>query len=68
MNYQKIKAGIIGATGYAGAELFRLLSPHPYVTISAVSSTSFEGKTLESVYPALTTDVPHTLCDMDKSR
>ena len=66
MNYQKIKAGIIGATGYAGAELFRLLSAHPYVTISAVSSTSFEGKTLESVYPALTTDVPHTLCDMDK--
>lgn len=42
----KIKAGIIGATGYAGAELVRLLTTHPNVEISAISSVSFEGKKL----------------------
>ena len=31
-----IKAGIIGATGYAGAELVRLLTTHPMAEISAV--------------------------------
>ena len=64
MTDKKINAGIIGATGYAGAELFRLLSAHRFVNIAAVSSTSFEGQTLESVYPSLATDVVHTLCDM----
>lgn len=47
-----IKAGIIGATGYAGAELVRLLTVHPHAEIAAVSSVTFEGKALSSVYPA----------------
>lgn len=47
-----IKAGIIGATGYAGAELVRILTTHPNVKIAAVSSVSFEGKKLSDVYPS----------------
>lgn len=47
-----IKAGIIGATGYAGAELVRLLMQHPQAEIAAISSVSFEGKPISSVYPA----------------
>ncbi len=47
-----IKAGIVGATGYAGAELVRLLSAHPEAEIAAVSSVSFEGQKLSDVYPA----------------
>ena len=47
-----IKVGIIGATGYAGAELVRLLMSHPQAEIAAVSSVSFEGKKLSDVYPA----------------
>ena len=47
-----INVGIIGATGYAGAELCRLLYGHPEVEISAVSSVSFAGKALSDVYPA----------------
>ena len=54
-----IKAGIIGATGYAGAELVRLLYSHPEAEIAAVSSVSFEGQALSSVYPAYL-----NLCDM----
>ncbi|MBE6565092.1 MAG: N-acetyl-gamma-glutamyl-phosphate reductase [Ruminococcaceae bacterium] len=49
----KIKCGVIGATGYAGAELVRLLASHPYAEIAAVSSTSAEGQALESIYPNL---------------
>ncbi len=48
-----IKAGIIGATGYAGVELLRILSTHPYAQVSAVSSVSFEGKPISEVYPNL---------------
>ncbi len=61
----KIKVGIIGATGYAGAELFRLLYSHRNVEIAAVSSTSFEGKAISEVYPALTNEKTYILCDMD---
>lgn len=48
----KIKAGIVGATGYAGAELVRLLSSHPCAEVSAISSVSYEGEKLGDVYPA----------------
>jgi N-acetyl-gamma-glutamyl-phosphate reductase len=44
-------AGIIGATGYAGAELVRLLSGHPEVSGLALGSVSFEGEKIENVYP-----------------
>ena len=53
-----IKAGVIGATGYAGAELVRLLLAHPQAELAAISSQSFEGQPLSEVYPAYT-----GLCD-----
>ena len=53
-----IKAGIVGATGYAGAELVRLLLSHPQAEIAAISSVTFEGKPLSDVYPAY-----YRLCD-----
>ena len=56
---EKIKAGVIGATGYAGAELVRLLSRHPHAQVEEVSSVSFEGKKLSEVYPSLL-----GVCDM----
>lgn len=46
-----INCGIIGATGYAGVELFRLLSSHPEVAGMTLSSVSFEGEAMASVYP-----------------
>lgn len=48
-----IKAGIIGATGYAGVELVRLLLCHPKAEVAAVSSVSFEGQPIADVYPNL---------------
>lgn len=49
----KVRAGILGATGYAGIELVRLLTAHPDVELAAVGSVSFEGKTVAQVYPCL---------------
>lgn len=46
-------AGIIGATGYAGVELVRLLAAHPQIERLVLSSTSFEGGRIEGVYPNL---------------
>ena len=43
--------GVIGATGYAGAELVRLLSRHPDVQDLILASVSFEGEKIEDVYP-----------------
>lgn len=47
----KIKVGIIGATGYAGAELARLLANHPGAEVVAVSSVSYEGQKFSDIYP-----------------
>ena len=48
----KIKVGVVGATGYAGAELVRLIYAHPNAEISAVSSKSFENQPLSDIYPS----------------
>lgn len=48
-----ISAGIIGATGYAGVELVRLLLRHPQVERLFLSSVSFEGQNIIDTYPNL---------------
>jgi N-acetyl-gamma-glutamyl-phosphate reductase len=48
-----IKVGIIGATGYVGIEIVRLLSNHPDVSIEAVVSQSFNGRKISDIYPNL---------------
>ena len=48
-----IKAAVLGATGYAGIELVRLLTNHPDVQIKILGSKSFEGKKISEVYPNL---------------
>lgn len=60
------KVGIIGATGYAGAELVRLLLGHPMVEIAAVSSVSYEGKQLTEVFPNLAGAIDMTLVTADE--
>ena len=47
------KVGIVGATGYVGVELIRLLKNHPDVKIQALSSVSFEGEDIQDIYPNL---------------
>ncbi|WP_010261813.1 N-acetyl-gamma-glutamyl-phosphate reductase [Treponema primitia] len=53
--------GIIGATGYAGAELVRLLAGHPGVTGFALASVSYEGDRIEHIYPNFLGKIESTL-------
>lgn len=48
-----IRAGIIGAAGYVGGELIRLLLQHPDVTLAFAQSTSSAGKLLHEIHPDL---------------
>lgn len=45
-----IKAGIIGATGYAGSELVRILTFHPEAEVTAITSQSYKGKKYSGIY------------------
>lgn len=60
------RIGIVGATGYAGAELVRLLSDHPRVEIAAVTSGRKAGSPLRTECPWLETEL--TLEAFDPSR
>jgi N-acetyl-gamma-glutamyl-phosphate reductase len=46
-----IKASVLGATGYAGIELVRLLYVHPQVELIHLVSQSFADQPVSSVYP-----------------
>ena len=45
-----IKAGIIGATGYAGAEIVRLLQGHPEAEVVWYGSRSYIDEKYSSIY------------------
>lgn len=46
------KVGIIGAAGFAGAELVRLVLQHPEFELAAITSNADAGTSLADVYPA----------------
>ncbi len=50
---QKIKAGILGASGYTGAEAMRLLLRHPNVELTLLTADRKAGLSVEEVYPHL---------------
>lgn len=45
-----IKVAVLGATGYAGIELVRILSNHPEVKLEILGSHSFDGQPISDVY------------------
>lgn len=49
----KIKVGIIGASGYIGGEVLRLLLLHKNVEVTAATSRTYEGKFVYEVHPNL---------------
>ncbi|MDB6110976.1 MAG: argc: n-acetyl-gamma-glutamyl-phosphate reductase [Pedosphaera sp.] len=48
---KKVKVGIVGASGYSGEELVRLLLAHPHAELTAVTSRQYGGQTLAQVFP-----------------
>jgi N-acetyl-gamma-glutamyl-phosphate reductase len=49
----KTRVGIIGATGYTGVELLRLLLHHPEVEVTALTSRKYAGIPIDQVFPSL---------------
>ena len=60
-----IKIGIIGATGYTGSELLRLLVRHPQVQIHVVTSRTEQGNPVTSLFPNLRGYINHTFSAPD---
>ncbi len=48
-----IRVGIVGGTGYTGAELLRLLAGHPHVRLAAVTSRAEAGRPVAELFPSL---------------
>ena len=48
-----MKAGIVGATGYLGAELLRHLAHHPHLEVAALQADSSAGRPLGDSHPGL---------------
>ena len=65
---KKIKASVIGASGYGGAEAVRLLSTHPHVNIVHVTAESQQGQTMSGLYPNLRSFVDQTMIAVDPER
>ena len=47
------RVAIVGATGYAGAELVRILSGHPGTELTMLTSRQYAGVRFDRVYPAM---------------
>lgn len=62
---QKIRAAIVGSTGYGGVELIRFLSGHPQVEITSVISSSNSGERFSDGYPHLSEIVTDRLDAID---
>lgn len=48
-----LKVGVVGASGYTGIELVKLLIAHPEVKLVAVTSNAEQGKPVAEIFPAL---------------
>lgn len=48
---ERIKVGILGASGYGGAELLRRLAKHPHVQVIGLGSRQFEGQPVGACWP-----------------
>ena len=54
-----VKVGIIGASGYTGAELLRLCAQHPEVEVMAATGDSQAGTLASQLYPSLAAAYPN---------
>lgn len=60
-----INVGVIGATGYVGEELLRLLHNHPDIQVVMAVSKTFAGKRLSDVYSSFSPAADTVLEDLD---
>jgi len=65
---KKIRASVIGASGYGGAETVRLLTMHPHVEIVHVTAETQQGQAMSHLYPNLRQFVDQTMIAVEAQR
>jgi N-acetyl-gamma-glutamyl-phosphate reductase len=50
-NEQSVAVAVVGASGYSGEELVRLLLRHPQVEVTTITSRQYAGQSLSQVFP-----------------
>ena len=65
---KKTKAAIVGASGYSGQELIRLLLRHPHVEITQFTSRQYAGKAVAEVFPRFRGQVSAAFTEPDVNR
>ncbi len=60
------KVGIIGASGYTGYELIKLLKKHPEVELKVLNSKSYNGKKVKELYSDFDGDEEYTAYSIDE--
>ena len=53
MTPNSVSIGILGATGYTGAELLRLLHDHSQARVVGLTAERYAGQPIEAVFPHL---------------
>ena len=62
------RVGVVGASGYTGAELLRLLASHPGLEPVVATSREFAGKDVANVYPNLAAYAGRTYDELDPAK
>ncbi len=65
---KKTKAAIVGASGYSGQELIRLLLRHPHVDVTQFTSRQYAGKSVADVFPRFRGQIDATFTESDANR
>lgn len=60
-----MRVGVIGASGYVGGEMLRLLVSHPKVEISMVTSRQYVGEYISRIQPSLKGFIDLTFSELD---
>ena len=63
-----MKVGVVGASGYVGGELLRLLVAHPKIELSMVTSRQKAGEYVHRIHPSLKGFIDITFSPMDMEK
>jgi N-acetyl-gamma-glutamyl-phosphate reductase len=63
-----LKVAVVGASGYTGIELLRILSGHPEVAVTCVTSERSAGKTVAEIFPSVRDRYTQVLEPLDPVR
>lgn len=71
MDQPKLQVGIVGASGFTGAELLRLIAQHPYLEVAYATGDSQAGTRAADLYPGLAGAYPQLVFetfDVERAR